>query len=156
MTDAQAAEKAAVVINHATALRYRLRSLTPTQIKEGRRAVFEPGTLKLKRYRGRVGEFIGDSVKSFSPEVDADPMQGYVSMVIDCKTKIYRVAKRTGVDASNLTKEVKAERIRRALAVKAERIRRALAVKAEHIQRAQPDQVVSSTRGFESKEIDPF
>jgi hypothetical protein len=129
LTDAQAAEKAAKVINLATALRIRFGSLTPAQRKEGMRAVFVPGTLELKRYRGRVGEFIGDSLQTLFPK--ASPLQWCVSIVIDYKIPIYRAAKWTGVDAPNLTK----------------------AVQAERELRAQLAQVTGPRRRFESKEI---
>jgi hypothetical protein len=132
LTDAQAAEKAAKIISLATALRIRFGSLTPAQRKEGMRAVFAPGTLELKRHRGRIGEFIGDSLQSLFPK--ASPLHWCVSIVVDYKIPIYRAAKWTGVDASNLTK----------------------AVQAERELRAQLAQVAGPARRFESKEIDPF
>ena len=126
LTDAQAAEKATKIINLATAMRIRFGALTPAQRKAGMRSVFVPGTLDLKRHRGRVGEFIGDSLQSLFPK--GSPMQWAVSIVIEHSIPIYRVAKWSGVDASNLTKAVK----------------------------AQLAQVTGPLRRFESNEIDPF
>ena len=126
ITDAQAAEKAAEIIYLATTLRFRFGSMTPAKRKEGMRAVFVPGTLDLKRHRGRVGEFIGDTLLDLFPKVS--PLQWGVSRVIKDKVTIYQAAKWSGVDPSNLTKAV----------------------------RAQLAQVTGPPRRFESREIDPF
>lgn len=128
LTELQAAEKAAKIINIATAMRQRFGSLTPAQRKEGMRLVFMPGTLDLKRYRGRVGDFIGDTLQTLFP---TNVLQWCVYLVLDQQLTIYRAAKMAGVDAPNLTRAVQAERNRRA-------------------------QLAGAPRRFESENIDPF
>jgi hypothetical protein len=101
LTDEQAALEAAKVIDVAFALRYRPAQLARLGFaSEG--AAFR---FVSKRYRGRTGEFVGNSVRDLFPAENR--MQLAVSLVLDHGFTWYRASKMTGVHPTNLKRALK-------------------------------------------------
>ena len=74
----------------------------------------EAAAYVIKRRFGRVGEFVGDSVRDFFPTINR--VQAAVSLVLDYGFKPYRAAKLTGATLTNIKHALPAGTAERATA----------------------------------------
>lgn len=116
LTDDQAAQMAANIIEAATALRYypaRFSSVGTIARDTAVRYIFANRGKYPRRFRGKVGKYLGDTLAEIFPKPNLTAYA--VSLVLDHGLTTYRASKLTGIDATNLGRALKSGRTDRAL-----------------------------------------